>query len=242
MLLSGANRLYRRRVLRWRTVRAVLLLLCLANLLDVLRIHGELGRAPARRGGSGPSRAGERVYIASMHFNNGALLREHWNSALLRLTEALGPANVFVSVLESGSWDDSKELLRGLDGELARRGVPRRVELSDVTHRDELARPDRGEGWVETGRRRRELRRIPYLARLRNRTIRDLVELHDRGVVFDKVLFLNDVVFTTDDVLALLDTNGGDYGAACSLDFSHPPLYYDTRGRTLARGYRATRS
>lgn len=25
-----------------------------------------------------------------------------------------------------------------------------------------------------------------------------------------------------------MDTNGGDYAAACSLDFSHPPLYYDT--------------
>lgn len=25
-----------------------------------------------------------------------------------------------------------------------------------------------------------------------------------------------------------MDTNGGDYGAACSLDFAKPPLYYDT--------------
>lgn len=25
-----------------------------------------------------------------------------------------------------------------------------------------------------------------------------------------------------------MDTNGGDYAAACSLDFSEPPLYYDT--------------
>lgn len=28
--------------------------------------------------------------------------------------------------------------------------------------------------------------------------------------------------------MALLDTNGGSYAAACSLDFSKPPLYYDT--------------
>lgn len=32
----------------------------------------------------------------------------------------------------------------------------------------------------------------------------------------------------TDDVLALLDTNGGLFAAACSLDFSQPPAYYDT--------------
>jgi hypothetical protein len=30
------------------------------------------------------------------------------------------------------------------------------------------------------------------------------------------------------DVLNLLNTNGGDYAAACSLDFSNPPFYYDT--------------
>jgi hypothetical protein len=29
------------------------------------------------------------------------------------------------------------------------------------------------------------------------------------------------------DVLKLLDTNGGEYAAACSLDFSSPPDYYD---------------
>src|SRR5215469_971730 len=30
------------------------------------------------------------------------------------------------------------------------------------------------------------------------------------------------------DVLKLLNTNDGIYAAACSLDFSKPPLYYDT--------------
>ena len=28
--------------------------------------------------------------------------------------------------------------------------------------------------------------------------------------------------------MTLLDTNGGSYAAACSLDFMHPPAYYDT--------------
>jgi hypothetical protein len=32
----------------------------------------------------------------------------------------------------------------------------------------------------------------------------------------------------TEDVVTLLSTNDGDYAAACSLDFSRPPLYYDT--------------
>jgi len=64
---------------------------------------------------------------------------------------------------------------------------------------------------------------------------------------FDKVLWLNDVIFTvrpspsshsnygmganfsqTEDIITLLNTNDGHYAAACSLDFSSPPLYYDT--------------
>lgn len=41
----------------------------------------------------------------------------------------------------------------------------------------------------------------------------------------------------TDDVLKLLGTNGGDYAAACSLDFSRPPEYYDTFALRDASGY-----
>lgn len=32
----------------------------------------------------------------------------------------------------------------------------------------------------------------------------------------------------TEDVIALLETNRGRYAAACSLDFSKPPAFYDT--------------
>ncbi|KAG6086279.1 hypothetical protein E4U33_006777 [Claviceps sp. LM78 group G4] len=234
MLLSPTNWLYLRRLLRLRITRIALLLFCLFNFLDVLRIHHNLNhhshvrRRNAAASPTALSRPHERIYIASMHFNNGEILRSHWNKAVLELTEVFGPKNVFVSVFESGSWDDSKDLVRELDQELGKRGVARRVEVSDKTHQDELDDPIKGEGWVNTARHKRELRRIPYLAKLRNRTIKDLLDLHSEGVEFDKVLFLNDVVFTVQDVLDLMDTNGGDYGAACSLDFAKPPLYYDT--------------
>lgn len=199
MIFSGANRLYVRRLLRSRTLKIILLLFGLVNLLDVLRIHHNI--ANGERSRPRASRRHERVYIASMHFNNGKVIREHWNAAVLNLTEAFGPENVFVSVYESGSWDDTKERLAELDEELEARGVQRRIEVSDVTHRDELASVEKGEGWIDTPRDRRELRRIPYLARLRNKTLRDLLELGDKGVTFDKVLFLNDVVFTVCSLL-----------------------------------------
>lgn len=226
MILSKGNRLYIRRLLRSRAVKILLVLACLINILDVLRIHRDItnaDRTPPPR----PSQPRERIYIASMHWNNGDVLKHHWNDAVIKLAETFGPENVFVSVYESGSWDDTKEALRKLDSELERRGVPRRIETSLQTHHDEIAQGDHGEGWIKTSRGT-ELRRIPYLAKLRNKTIRDLIELHEKGTTFDKVLFLNDVIFTTDDVLKLLNTNGGEYAAACSLDFSKPPLYYDT--------------
>lgn len=198
MLLSPSNWLYVRRVLRLRVTKIAILLFCLFNFLDVLGIHDNLGHSHVGRHetAASPSRRRERVYIASMHFNNAEILKSHWNKAVLDLTEAFGPENVFVSVFESGSWDDSKGVLRELDRELEKRGVPRRIEVSDVTHQDELDSPNKGEGWIETPRHKRELRRIPYLAKLRNKTIRDLLDLHEKGVEFDKVLFLNDVVFT----------------------------------------------
>ncbi|KAH1515128.1 hypothetical protein KXX29_000456 [Aspergillus fumigatus] len=170
----------------------------------------------------------ERIYIASMHWNNEEILRSHWNDAIVQLAKTWGTENVFVSVYESGSWDDTKGALRDLDVELDRLGVRRNITLSDTTHQDEISVSPLSEGWIDTPRGRKELRRIPYLARLRNLTLRPLEDLERQGIAFDKILFLNDVVFTVDDVIELLNTNEGVYAAACSIDYSRPPLYYDT--------------
>ncbi|KAF7562218.1 hypothetical protein G7046_g1915 [Stylonectria norvegica] len=236
MIISPGNRLYLRRLLRSRAPKILLLLVVLVNVLDALRIHQNIANAD-HHGPPRPPRPHERIYIASMHFNNANILKNHWNDAVLKLTDVFGPENVFVSVYESGSWDDSKAILRQLDHELQRRGVARRIDVSDVTHHDEIAKGDQGDGWIDTARGKKELRRIPYLAKLRNKTLRDLFELSEQGIKFDKVLFLNDVVFTVDDVLTLFDTNGGDYAAACSLDFAKPPLYYDTFALRDIEGY-----
>lgn len=139
--------------------------------------------------------SGERIYIASMHFNDAKIINR-WSRELMDLVDVLGPDNVFVSIYESGSWDETKEHLLALDSVLGKKGVAKRVVTSDVTHRDEINNPDKGEGWITTSRNKKELRRIPYLSRLRNKTIKDLVDLYAKGITFDKVLFLNDVIFS----------------------------------------------
>lgn len=137
-----------------------------------------------------------RIFIASLHWNNEAILRADWNDAVVQLVSHLGAENVFVSVYESGSWDDSKGALRDLDARLDALGAPRNITLSEVTHEDEINAQPGEEGWIETSRGRRELRRIPYLARLRNWSLSILEGLAREGVTFDTILFLNDVVFT----------------------------------------------
>ncbi|KAF9879098.1 polysaccharide export protein [Colletotrichum karsti] len=230
-LLTGV-RLAARRALRSRALRNLVLLFAAYTFLDALRLQRVITSAPTARETAARPRRAERVYVAGMHYNSAGLIKEHWNGAVLGLVEALGRENVYVSVYESGSWDESKRWLRELDEELGRRGVRRNVVLDERTHQHEVedvpAEGEAREGWIVTPRGKREMRRIPFLAGLRNRTLRDLWRLSAEGEVFDKVLFLNDVVFRAEDVLALLDTNRGQYAAACSLDFSEPPYYYDT--------------
>ena len=113
---------------------------------------------------------------------------------MLDLVDYFGAENVYVSIYESGSWDDSKQALRVLDNDLERKGVRRTVRLNDTTHADEMKQPAT-DGWIETPRGKKELRRIPYLSKLRNLALEPLNDSSD-GARFDKVLFLNDVVFT----------------------------------------------
>ena len=209
-------------------LRVSILLLCIFSLIDLfsLSLHRS-ARNPNPSTTLTPSIASDRIFLASIHWNNAAVLSSNWTSSILRLTEKLGPENVYVSILESGSWDASKEVLKELDKALEKQGVNKTVILSSTTHKDELEKP-MGEGWIETPRGRKELRRIPYLSRLRNEVMKPLEQETNEGRTYSRVVWINDVVFTAEDVIELLNTRDGNYAAACSLDFSKPPAYYDT--------------
>jgi len=144
----------------------------------------------------------ERIYIASIHWNNGAILRDHWNQAVKNLVTLFGSENIYISIFESGSWDDSKQVLADLDADLGRLGVRRTVSLDSTTHADEMAVTPGPDGWIETPRGKKELRRIPYLSRLRNLSLQPMWDMAKKGEKFDKILFLNDVVFEVSAYLA----------------------------------------
>ncbi|KAI9663435.1 MAG: hypothetical protein M1829_006073 [Trizodia sp. TS-e1964] len=226
-----------RRSPRWRYARAVLLVLLTLTLLDSISLYCKSTPPAARPALRTPGRPQQKLFIASTHWNNEPILRKYWNNAVVKFARDYGPENVYVSVYESGSWDDSKGALRDLDARLEEIGVQRSIVLDSTTHQDEISKPAEGDGWVEAPKKGKTLRRIPYLAKIRNLSLGPLEELARQGTVFDKIVFLNDVVFTlsirgateqTDDVLNLLYTRDGNYAAACALDFHDPPIFYDT--------------
>lgn len=229
------------RRLRSAWFRRALIFLSVAWLfLDFVRFHSY--RLSQPRPLPSTSASAQKIFIASTHWNNEPVLKNYWNKAVLDLVRHFGPNNTFVSIYESGSWDNSKAALRELKAELDSIKVGNEVVLDPTTHDDEIAKPPAETGWIDTARGRKELRRIPYLSRLRNLSLEPFHALARKGVYFDKILFLNDVVFSTEDVTTLLVTRDGDYAAACALDFSKPPNYYDTFALRDLEGHEAVMS
>ena len=185
---------------RTRIFRAFLLLLALFCIVDILSLIST--RQHQNLTVNAPNTRGQKVFIASIHWNNEPILRSNWSAAVLELVDYFGPENVYISIYESGSWDNSKEVLRVLESDLERKRVQRTVKLSETTHADELKQSPT-HGWIQTPRGKKELRRIPYLSKLRNLALEPLNNLGD-GIKFDKVLFLNDVVFTVRTSLVIV--------------------------------------
>lgn len=148
------------------------------------------------------SLANTTVFIASVHRNTEEILRTAWNGAVLDLADYFGPQNVYFSAIESGSQDESKAALLELQAMLNGKGVANTVSLGQTVWEqlEEIETrppPDaRAPTWVwNVVEAQWELRRIPYLARVRNQAMEPLKELEAQGRTFDKILWLNDVVF-----------------------------------------------
>ena len=83
--------------------------------------------------------------------------------------------------------------------------------------------------------------RIAFLAHIRNLVLRPLEA--SSLLPFDKLLFLNDVVFDPVDAVQLLFSTNVDsfghaqYGAACAVDFLNPFQFYDTFATRDFEGY-----
>lgn len=80
------------------------------------------------------------------------------------------------------------------------------------------------------------IKRIAFLSEVRNRALRPL--LVDPPTAFDKLLYLNDIVFDPIDAVQLLfSTGNAQYDAACAVDFINPFKFYDRYATRDLDGY-----
>lgn len=202
---------YRR--LRRSYLRPILYLLGALFLIDaLLAIHSrpDTHRSVLHRRTHVPGVSSPSVFIVSVHRNTEVIQRSSWNQAVLELIDYLGAENVHFSAVESGSQEGTKDALMELKASLDERGATNDISLGMTVWEqlDEIdARPPadaREPGWVwNKAEAQWELRRIPYLSRVRNQAMEPLRRLQGEGRSFDKVLWLNDVVFdvSSDELL-----------------------------------------
>lgn len=198
----------------------------------------------------------EKVFISAILFDkSGHLAGGLWGRQLVQLVRLLGPDNVYLSVYENDSGARGKAALESLKEKVGCRHSIVSEDHFDLT----TQMPLNGNVTLPGGGPPRT-KRIAYLAELRNRALRpldrrvapesELAEAQASGddedmermatmPEFDKVLFLNDIIFKPLDAAQLLFStnqqkqeggNGGGSGgylAACSLDWFHPFRIYD---------------
>lgn len=174
----------------------------------------------------------EKVFIAaSIYDKGGRLLHGHWGIAILNLIELLGYENVFLSIYGNDN---------GPDAGIALRDFEKKVKCnSNLAFEEHLGLDEIPQVTLPDGTKR--VKRIEYLAEVRNRALRPLDETSSPH--YDKLLYLNDVFFDPIDAVQLLlstnvdDTGRAIYRAACAVDFINPFKFYDTFATRDLEGY-----
>ncbi|SCZ88408.1 BZ3500_MvSof-1268-A1-R1_Chr2-1g04391 [Microbotryum saponariae] len=167
----------------------------------------------SRNGGKGMSQ-GHKYYFAINLYNSFDIIPDLFSN-MFRVSAILGYNNVFISVYENGSSDQTKALLRVFDA------LCRSVGLRVM---------------IRSSQRRRGAfaHRIEYLAEVRNAALVPLQELRDAtGEVFDSIIFMNDVLPCVDDLLELIwQSRRQNAGITCGSDYIFhdevgAPVFYD---------------
>lgn len=173
----------------------------------------------------------QKVYIAAVLYDpEGTIANGRWGDAILQLIELLGEQNVFLSVYENNSGQEGKNALQAL--------ADRVMCNNSIVSEPGLSLGSVPRVSIPGGDMR--IRRIDYLAEVRNRALHPL---QTANVTYDKILYLNDVIFDPVEALQLLfctnaDTDGvTQYRAACAVDFSNAFKFYDTYATRDLEGY-----
>ena len=172
----------------------------------------------------------KKVFIAASIFDrDGDLARGAWGRAVLGLVDLLGPSNVFLSIYENDAGPVAKVALEELEEKVTCDHAAVFEDHIDIDFMPHVQLPD--------GTKR--VKRIVYLAEVRNRALRPLTT---SSIKYDKLLYLNDVMFDPVSAAQLLfatsaESGKPEYRAACSMDFINPFKFYDTFASRDLEGY-----
>jgi Cryptococcal mannosyltransferase 1 len=194
------------------------------------RYHELRLRAKTSTEASRANPTNEKVFIAASIFDRyGDLARGAWGKAILNLVDLLGPSNVFLSIYENDAGPVAKAALKELEEKVTCEHTIIFEDQIDVDSVPHILLPD---GTIR-------VKRIAYLAEVRNRALHPLTSSSTK---YDKLLYLNDIIFDPIGAAQLLfATNAGsgkaEYRAACSMDFINPFKFYDTFASRDLEGY-----
>ncbi|CAO3607639.1 unnamed protein product [Cunninghamella echinulata] len=151
-----------------------------------------------------------KIYIAANLYNNEKII-DNWTYQIKKLIQYYGTNNIYVSIFENGSTDNTRNALREF-----------KEYLLDAQVHHTIILDDRPKYFIEA--------RITRLAELRNIVLQPLRQMqkeknNDQELIYDKILFLNDIWFNWKDAVELISSRNGDYDAICSMDFYGE--YYD---------------
>ncbi|KAH8665285.1 cryptococcal mannosyltransferase 1-domain-containing protein, partial [Tricladium varicosporioides] len=171
----------------------------------------------------------EAVFIAANILDERLVLGD-WGTSLVETCKLLGPERTYVSI-----YGGPMKAIQELEARLNAVGCENTIVAEELEPID-WNTLDRVE--IATGEYR--VKRIAYLAAIRNQALAPLDQLSKR---FDKILFLNDVFFKPSDAARLLFAtnvrqNGKTgYKSACAVDFHHSWKFYDTFALRSSDGY-----
>lgn len=174
----------------------------------------------------------QKIFIAaSLYDKGGNLLKGAWGEAMLKLLDILGNKNVFLSIYENESEEAAQ---------VAQYQFNQKVQCQhSVVYDKEFSMDEVPTILMPDGTQR--VKRMAYLAEMRNKALEPLEE--DPLFKYDKLLFLNDVMFDPIDAAQLLLSTNLDaqghtaYRAACAMDFINPFKFYDTFASRDLEGY-----
>jgi len=152
----------------------------------------------------------QQKYFIAINLHDNQEVMPDMMQQLKVIIKHLQPKNVFVSIFESGSSDQTKLYLGLCSTILETIGAPYLIQTSGES---------RSVG----------MHRIKYLSHVRNVAMNPLFTQETR---FDRILFLNDVFFCASDALSLLmQATANKADMVCGLDYDtddNGPGFYDT--------------